>query len=84
MEHVKTNRELGFGEPTVGYIWHAGFTPPWQPLGRWVVRRDYSNWIVLFRMADGLDSVVGTFPPTTEGERQAKTLALTLVRNAWE
>ncbi|MBA7471045.1 hypothetical protein ES707_06338 [subsurface metagenome] len=87
VEEVKTSRELGFGEPKVGYEWDAGNTPPEdKEPGRWTVKRNEDSWVVLFHSSIykppqyvGPDYVIATFPPTEDGERAAKKMALKLV-----
>ena len=84
MEQVKTARELGFNEPQVGYEWNAGDTPPGDSVpGQWTTRRDKNKWVVLFHASEGATYVIHTFPPTEEGERAAKTMAIRLVDVAW-
>jgi hypothetical protein len=84
MEQAKTARELGFEEPEVGYEWDAGSTPPGDSVpGRWLVRRDGDNWVVLFHASNGVEYVIHAFPPDEDGERGAKTMALKLVDFAW-
>jgi len=84
MEQVKTSKELGFAEPQVGYEADMGNTPPGDSApGRWTVRRDQDNWVVLFHSFRGTEYVIQTFPSTEDGERAAKTMALKLVDIAW-
>jgi hypothetical protein len=84
MEQVKTTRELGLGEPTIGYEWEAGGTPPGDSApGRWTTAKRKRDWAVLFRSDKGATYVIYTFPLTDEGERAAKTMALKLVDVAW-
>ena len=84
MEQVKTARELGLEEPKVGYEWGAGDTPPGDSApGQWTVKRDKNRWAILFHASSGATYVIHTFPPTEEGERAAKTMALRLVDVAW-
>jgi len=100
MEEVKTSKELGFGDPKPGYEWDAGNTPPGdQSPGRWTVRRETDNWVVIFHSfaaypasgfykkgfdpSPGPDYIIATFPPTEEGERGAKKMALKIVDVAW-
>jgi len=84
MEKVKTERELGFNEPEVGYKWDAGSTPPGDKApGRWAVRRYPDHWVVLFHSVDGPEYIIHDFEPTEEGERAAKIMALKLVDIAW-
>ena len=85
MEQVKTARELGLGKPKVGYRWDAGSTPPGdtEP-GRWMVRRSFRAWLVLFHSFEGTEYIIQAFSPTEEGERAAKTMAVKLVKMAQE
>ena len=84
MEQVKTARELGLGEPQRGYEWEAGGTPPEDSApGRWTVKKRARDWAVLFYSDKGAQYVIHTFSPTEEGERAARTMALTLVDIAW-
>jgi len=84
MEQVKTARELGFDEPAVGYQWDAGNTPPGDAIpGQWLVKRERKGWVVLFHTSEGTEYIIHTFPPTEDGERAAKTMALKLVDFAW-
>ena len=78
---VKTHRELYGKEPAIGYEWDAGNTPPGdKEPGRWTVRRSRDNWVVLFHFLNGRpENIISTFPPTEDGERAAKTMALKLV-----
>lgn len=49
VEEVKTSRELGFGEPKVGYEADMGNTPPGDPNpGHWTVRRETDSWALIF------------------------------------
>lgn len=82
---VKTHRELHGKEPEPGYEWDAGNTPPRdKEPGRWMVRRDRDNWVVLFHFSNGRpENIISTFPPTEDGERAAKIMALKLVDVAW-
>jgi len=84
MEQVKTARESGFDEPTVGYEWGAGDTPPGDSApGRWAVMREENKWVVAFHAFRGPTYVIHTFPSTEDGERAAKIMALKLVDIAW-
>jgi len=83
-QQVKTARELGLSEPKVGYEWEAGSTPLGDSApGRWIVRRKGDNWVVLFHTSKGPEYVIHTFPPSEDGERAAKAMALKLVDFAW-
>jgi hypothetical protein len=84
MEQAKTARELGFGEPEVGYEWNAGSTPPGDSVpGCWLVRREGDSWLTLFRASNGTEYVIHTFSLGEDGEREAKNMALKLVDFAW-
>jgi hypothetical protein len=84
MEQVKIARELGLGEPTIGYEWEAGGTPPGDSApGRWTAKKRARDWAVLFHSDRGAEYVIYTFPLTEEGERAARTMALKLVDIAW-
>lgn len=95
VEEVKTSRELGHGEPKVGYEWDAGNTPPGDKApGRWTVKRNEDSWVILFHSSSlhfiynppqyvSPDYIIATFPPTEDGERAAKRMALKLVDMAW-
>jgi len=73
MEKVKTERELGFNEPKVGYKWDAGNTPPGDKApGRWVVRRDPDHWVVVFHSVDEQEYVIHNFEPTEQGGAQPR------------
>ena len=91
VEEVKTHQELHGKEAPVGYEADMGNTPPGHKSpGRWTVRRNPDHWVVLFHSFSymppqyvGPDYIIATFPPTEEGERAAKKMALKLVDNAW-
>jgi hypothetical protein len=84
MVEVKTAKELGHSTPRVGYEWDAGLTPPGDPApGRWTVKREEEDWVVLFHSFKGPEYRICIFDPTEEGERAAKKMALTLVDIAW-
>jgi hypothetical protein len=84
MEQVKTARELGLGEPKLGYEWEAGGTPLGDSVpGRWTVKKRARDWAILFHSDKGATYIIHTFPLTEEGERAAKTMALKLVDIAW-
>jgi hypothetical protein len=84
MAKAKTAKELGQGELEVGYEWDAGLTPPGDSApGRWTVKRDTDKWVVLFHSFNGPEYIIHTFPPTEDGERAAKGMALLIVDIAW-
>lgn len=80
MSGVASNRQIWGRDFPVGGEWDAGATPllmPACPAGRWTVRRNPENFIVVFhRIADGQETILETFPPTEEGEVDAKNCAL--------
>ena len=80
MPTVKSNRQLWGTEFPIGEEWDAGTTAPHIPAersGRWTVRREAERFIVIFhRYGDGVDVPLETFPPTEQGEIEAKTCAI--------
>ena len=80
MPEIKTHRQIWGWDFPIGGEWDAGATPPiWPtyPAGRWTVRREEKHFIVVFhRFADGEDVLLETFPPTEQGELDAKACAL--------
>jgi hypothetical protein len=85
MSEVKSNRKIWGREFPIGGEWDAGVTPPLLPTcpaGRWTVRREAERFIVVFhRFADGEETLLNTFPPTEQGEVDAKTFALVVRDN---
>ena len=81
MELVKSSRQLWGKDMPIGGEWDAGVTPPLLPslpAGRWTVRRESERFTVVFhRFADVEETLLDVFPPTEEGEVDAKTFALT-------
>lgn len=79
-EIVKSHRQIWGEDFPVGDEWDAGVTPPlWPtyPAGRWTMRREENRFLVFFhRFSDGLEITLGKFPPTEQGEIDAKTCAL--------
>jgi hypothetical protein len=79
-EPIKTHKEIWGTDFPIGGEWDAGATPPlWPhyPSGRWTVRREENRFVVIFhRFQEGKETELGTFPPTEEGELNAKTCAL--------
>jgi len=80
MSGVASNRQISGKEFPFGGEWDAGATPPlWPnyPAGRWTVRRETERFIVVFHcFADGQETLLETFPPTEQGEVNAKACAL--------
>jgi hypothetical protein len=81
MNEVKSNRQIWGKDYPIGGEWDAGATPPLLttiPGGRWTVRRESEHFIVVFhRFSDGEETLLETFPPTEQGEVDAKTFAIT-------
>jgi hypothetical protein len=47
------------------------------PAGRWTIRREESRFIVFFHhFEDGRETTLEEFPPTEQGELDAKTCAI--------
>jgi len=66
-----------------GTEWDARYTSsinpqaPMETRGRWVVRRDADRFVVFFfRHMDGSESLLAEYPPTDQGELDAKSFAL--------
>lgn len=79
-ETIKSHRQIWGTDFPVDGEWDAGATPPlWPtyPAGRWTLRREESRFIVVFHhFADGKETLLGEFPPTEQGELDAKACAL--------
>lgn len=76
---IKTNRELWGLDYPVGVEWDAGVTPPGfrGQQGRWTVRREVDRFVVFFYCFDSRrETFLAEFPPTEQGEIDAKTFAL--------
>lgn len=84
-EEIRTHREIWGTEFPIGGEWDAGYAPPRRGVrqGRWTARRTETGWEVIFHAFGGPEEVLAAFPPTEEGERQAKAFALAKVREAW-
>ena len=80
MSGIKSNRQIWGKDFPIGGEWDAGATPPLLPTcpsGRWTVRRGTENFIIVFHcFEDGLETLLETFPPTEQGEIDAKNCAL--------
>lgn len=78
MARIKTHAEIWGAPFPVGGEWDAGSTPlrtATVPPGRWTVRREEQQFVVVFKPYDGEEIVLKTFLPTDQGEVEAKTLA---------
>ena len=79
-ETIKSHLQIWGESFPVGSEWDAGVTPPlWPtyPAGRWTIRREESRFVVFFhRFSDGENILLDEFPPTEQGELDAKTCAL--------
>lgn len=80
MSEIKSNRQIWGKDFPIGGEWDAGATPrlwPTYPAGRWTVRREADCFVVVFHhFVDGKEALLGEFPPTEQGELDAKTCAL--------
>ena len=85
MSEIQSHRQIWGTDFPVGSEWDAGVTPPlWPnyPAGRWTMRREENRFTVVFhRFADGKETLLGEFPPTEQGELDAKTCALAALDN---
>ena len=85
MSGVKSNRQIWGKDFPIGGEWDAGVTPPLlpaQPSGRWTMRRETENFIVIFHcFTDGKETLLETFPATEQGEIDAKNYAITACGN---
>jgi len=80
MSSIKSCRQLWGKDFPVGGEWDAGVTPPLVPTipaGRWTVRREPERFTVVFHaFSDGQETLLDIFPPTEQGEMDAKACAL--------
>lgn len=85
MSDIKSNRELWGVDFPVGGEWDAGYTAPAVQAGkqgRWTVRRAPLAFLVLFvYSAVKREMLLDLFPPTEQGEIEAKTFALAAREN---
>ena len=85
MSSLKSNRQIWGLDFPIGGEWDAGATPPHLPpeqAGRWTVRREAERFIVVFHcFGNGQETLLESFPPTGQGELDAKTCALAASRN---
>lgn len=77
---VKSNREIWGKDFAVGDEWDAGASTGVLakfPAGRWTVRREEDGFVVVYhQFHDGKENVLEKFPPTEQGEIDAKVCAL--------
>lgn len=80
MTTIQTNKALWGTEFPIGGEWDAGYTPPGTPTqnsGRWTVRREETRFVVLFHSFRAQSEIcLAEYPPTEQGEIDAKTCAL--------
>jgi hypothetical protein len=80
MADIKTHRQLWGTAFPIGGEWDAGAPPPVgpnYPSGRWTVRREQTRFVAVFhRFQDVKETELGTFPPSEDGEIDAKACAL--------
>lgn len=85
MRPIQTNREIWGTDFPIGGEWDAGITPPHTPpgkSGRWTVRRTEQRFIVVFVYFNiKRETLLAVFPPTEQGEIDAKTCALSARQN---
>ena len=86
MTEIKSNREI-WGRPfPIGGGWDAGYTPIRKGFvqGRYTARRVLGGWDVVFQSLNGApEQLLGAFPPTEEGEIQAKNYAVEKLEEVW-
>jgi hypothetical protein len=86
MTDVKTNQAIWGRAFPIGGEWDAGYTPirPGLLRGRFAARRMPGGWEVVFQPLNGEpEQLLGAFPPTEEGEIQAKKLAVEKLEEVW-
>jgi hypothetical protein len=80
MRPIQTNREIWGTDFPIDGEWDTGITPPHTPTdnsGRWTVRREETRFVVIFHhFHDRSDTLLAQYPPTEQGEIDAKTCAL--------
>ena len=80
MTELISHRQIWGEDFPIGSEWDAGATPPmWltYPAGRWTMRREENRFTVVFhRFVDGEETLLGEFPPTEQGELDAKACTL--------
>ena len=81
MSELKTHRQLWGTEFPIGGEWDAKATKPHTrpaDAGRWTVRREETRFVVVFHsFQTGKDTLLAEYPPTEQGELDAKNFALT-------
>jgi len=81
---IKSHRELWGTDFPVGAEWDAGVTLPGfrGQQGRWTVRREVDRFVVFFYCFNARqETFLAEFPPTEQGEIDAKTYALVALGN---
>ena len=77
---IKSNQQLWGIDFAVGAEWDAGSTPAHiacEKAGRWTVKREPERFVVCFVHAvSKKEDLLNTFPPSEQGEIDAKTFAL--------
>ena len=85
MRAIQTNKELWGKDFPINGEWDAGLTPPHTPpgkSGRWTVRRTEQRFIVVFAYFNiKRETLLAVFPPTEQGEIDAKTCAVAARQN---
>ena len=77
---MKTNKQLWGEDFPVGGEWDAGSTPPHTAVGksgRWTVHRAQQSFTVVFHYTNiKRETLLAVYPPTEQGEIDAKTFAV--------
>ena len=80
MTTIKSNREIWGVDFPLGGEWDAGVTAPHTPAekaGRWTVRREAEHFVAYFHhLQSGQEVLLKEFPPTEQGEVDAKVFAI--------
>jgi hypothetical protein len=81
MPQIKSHKELWGSEFPIGGEWDARATHPAtrpEEAGRWSVKREPKRFVVVFHSSQtGQDKILAEYPPSEQGEIEAKLFALT-------
>lgn len=78
---IQTHKAIWGSDFPLNGEWDARTTPPFTPrdqVGRWSVRREPEHFVVVFHyFHDHHETRLAEYPPTEQGELDAKHFALT-------